>query len=84
MAHEPSLGELAEDVADLRTEMKVLAARFEDAPFVRRDLHQSEYGRVRDDIAGLRTLTMWTLGLLCSALIGAIVVLVIAVGRGGT
>jgi hypothetical protein len=91
---ERSLAEIAEDLDELRrhvdarmielsTTVTRLSDRFDNSPFVRSDLHSEQIGNVRKDIATLRQLTMWLLGLLVSAIIGAIVVLVITAGRGG-
>lgn len=91
---ERSIDEIAEDVDRLRLEvnarMTELAAivvrlqdRFEHAPYVRQDLHSEQVTNLRNDITSLRQLTMWLLGLLVSAIIGAIVVLVITAGRSG-
>jgi hypothetical protein len=91
---ERSLGEIADDVdrlrshtdaivAELATRVTKLTDRLDHAPFVRADLHSEQISSVRNDISALRQLTMWLLGLLVSAIIGAIVVLVITAGRGG-
>lgn len=76
---ERSIDEIAEDLADLKADMHKL---------VRVDLHAEQLGRLRDDIASargdvssLRHLTMWTLGILCSQIIAAIVGIVVAVAR---
>lgn len=70
---ERSLDELAEDLADLKIEIHTL---------VRSDLHNEQIARIRDDLAGLKHLTMWTLGILCTSIIGAIVVSVVRIGAG--
>jgi uncharacterized sporulation protein YeaH/YhbH (DUF444 family) len=91
---ERSLGEIADDVdrlqrhvdarmVELAAKVTRLTDRFDNAPFVRADLHSEQISSVRNDISSLRQLTMWLLGLLVSAIIGAIVVLVITAGRGG-
>jgi len=94
IVRERSLGELAEDVDDLKRHVDArmieltdrvrrLSDRLDNAPFIRADLHSEQISSVRNDISSLRQLTMWLLGLLVSAIIGAIVVLVITAGRGG-
>ncbi|HEV2928874.1 MAG TPA: hypothetical protein VGW74_09285 [Propionibacteriaceae bacterium] len=86
--------ELAEDISDLRGDMgrelgqvrdqvSRLVDRLDTAPFVRSDLHAEQIDRLRGDVGSLRSLTMWTLGLMCSSIVGAIIVLVITAGRGG-
>lgn len=79
---ERSPEELAEDIAGVRSEVQRLADRFDSAPYVRSDLHTEQIGRLRDDVGAVRALSMWTLGLMCSSIVGAIIVLVISVGRG--
>ena len=85
-----SLDEVAEDLIELRREHKRLAERLDAAPYVRQDLHAEQLDRLRSDIKGVRAeiasvraLTMWTLGLLCTSIIGAIIVLVISAGTAG-
>jgi hypothetical protein len=90
---ERSIGEVADDVDRLRHDMDrrmtdmatrhtQLAAKVDAAPYVRVDLHTEQITNLRGDVASLRQVTMWLLGLLVSAIVGAIVVLVITAGRG--
>lgn len=72
-----SLEEVAEDVLELRRDFQDLANRLDMAPFVRVDLHAEQLDRVRSDVAAVRSLTMWTLGILCTSIVGAIVVLIV-------
>lgn len=78
-----SLDEVAEDLIELRRDHKRLEGRLDAAPFVRQDLHAEQLDRLRSDIAGVRALTMWTLGVLCTSIIGAIIVMVISAGTAG-
>jgi hypothetical protein len=78
-----SLEELDDDVVDLKREVHNVADRLDKAPFVRVELHNEQVDRLRADIAGVRALAMWTLGIMCSAIVGAILVFVIAVARSG-
>jgi hypothetical protein len=78
-----SLEELDEDVVELRRDVRHVGERLDSAPFVRVDLHAEQLDRLRSDISSVRALTMWTLGILCSAIVGAILVMVVAVARGG-
>jgi hypothetical protein len=80
---EPSLPEVAEDVAELKHEVRRLADRLDAAPFVRADLHSEQIGSLKASVAGLETRVNLVLGLLTTSIIGAIVVLVISAGRGG-
>lgn len=89
-----SIEELDDDVHELARDVRKVGERLDSAPYVRADLHAEQLDRVRGDIAALRkatesdiasvrALTMWTLGILCSAIVGAVLVAVIAVVRGG-
>lgn len=68
---------------ELQRDIRHVGDRLDSAPFVRVELHNEQLDRVRSDIASLRALTMWTLGLLCSQFVGAIVVVIVSVARGG-
>lgn len=68
-------------MADLTKEVRQLTGY--NTPFVRRDLHDEQIGSIRHDIAEIRVLARWAVGLIASSIIGAVVVLVIVAGRGG-
>jgi hypothetical protein len=76
-----SLEELDDDVLEMKREVHDLKTALDSAPFVRVELHNEQVDRLRGDIASLRTLVMWTLGLLCSSIVSAILVLIISVAR---
>jgi hypothetical protein len=59
-----------------------VAERINTAPYVRVDLHTEQIMNLRSEVGSLRQIMMWLLGLLVSAIVGAIVVLVITAGRG--
>jgi len=78
-----SLEEVSEDLLELRRDHKRLSERLDAAPYVRQDLHAEQLDRLRSDIAAVRSLTMWTLAILCTSIIGAIITLVVSAGTGG-
>jgi hypothetical protein len=80
---EPSLGEVVRDLQRVSARVDRLAERWDDAPFVRSDLHSEQMGSVRKAVEDLGTRVNYLLGLLVSSIIGAIIVLVISAGRGG-
>jgi len=92
---EPTLGELADDVEKLTVQVQRLGDRLDNAPYVRRDLHDEQITNVRNDIrrvqasttegmAGLRTMQMWMLGVMGSILVAAVVAVIANVAGSGT
>jgi hypothetical protein len=91
---EPTLGELADDVEKLTVQVQRLGDRLDNAPYVRRDLHDEQINNVRKDIhavqtsttdgmAGLRTMQMWMLGVMGSILVAAVVAVIANVVGSG-
>ena len=92
MAREPTLGELADDVVDLRREVRMLSDAV-GRDFVRADLHNEQIGNIRSDLAGLRqsqtegfsglnSKFMWVVGILGMILV-AVVVAAVTNAMGG-
>lgn len=81
MPREPSAAELAEDITELKREVRMLTDSIH-RDFVRRDLHDEQIGAIRGDVAGVRTLQMWTLGILGSLAVAAIMAVLMS-GVGG-
>lgn len=79
-----SLEEVTEDIFELRQKVSDLGKRIDGAPFVRADLHAEQLDRIRSELASVRSLTMWTLGILCTFIIGAIVTFALSAGTAGS
>jgi hypothetical protein len=83
VARERTIEEVYEDLEKLRLEMQRLADRFDNAPFVRADLHNEQIRGLSAALDSVRALQTIILGMLGSIIVGAVVVVITAVARGG-
>ena len=83
MPRERTIDEVAEDVEALTAQVQRLGEKFDNAPFVRADLHNEQINSVRNDLASVKTMQMWILGIFGSILIAGVVTAITAVARGG-
>lgn len=83
MARERTIDEVAEDVEELTVQVRRLGDRFDNAPFVRADLHNEQVSSLRSDLSSVKSMQMWILGIFGSILIAGVVTAITAVARGG-
>lgn len=98
MTREPTPGELAEDLAELKVSMAALHRKIDDLPFVRLDVYEARHAALRTEVAlelarvtkdiedargvaaSSRAISMWALGLICTAVVAGIVTFLISAG----
>jgi hypothetical protein len=83
VARERTIEEVAEDLDKMWREVQRLADRFDNAPFVRTDLHNEQIRSLTSGLESVARLQMWILGLLGSILVAVVVAVITAVARGG-
>lgn len=92
MTRVPDIGELADDLSEFRSELRLMREAMH-RDFVPRDLHNEQIATIRGDIAGLRSSQaegfagldrrfMWLVGLLGSIFVAIVVAAVTSAMRG--